>query len=372
MPIINLKIQGKQAVGDGTKIVCMNGDYKVRLECIDCEEFTKLPVKKLVLKCGTDYEESDINSVTEDNKTYLQAVLPIVEQQKQVELGVYGKQTEKGEPVYTSKSAVFECDKSILSGAIVLKKEPDLEKLDITANGKYLASERDIDGFYEVNVSVGSTPSEVRTVELSMAGGSQVIDPSSSDRVMSQVIVNKPIALAPENIRAGYTIGGVVGTYDKILTETEVYSDGEYLPPKGTDGFSKVVVNVASSNFTKALRVGESFVYKYSNSVNIVMDTPGVVKYENSGEALIFTAISPGNCSIVLKDLDKDGKIANTAHYAITVDGEFDYLLPVEADSPLTMETYLDEGVTGGVIKYTGVSSSGFVKNGLYIIVDGD
>lgn len=372
MPIINLKLQGKQAIGDGTKIVCMNGDYDVRMECLDCDTFVDLPIKKLVLKTGTDYQESDINEVTVDGKIFLQAPLPIVEQHKTVELGVYGKETEDGDPVYTSKPAIFECAKSVLNGAVVLRKEPDLDSIDITSNGTYRASDKKVDGFYEVNVSVGSTPSEVRTVELSMAGGSQVIDPSSNDRVMSQVIVTKPIALTPSNIRAGYSIGGVVGTYDKILTETEVYADGEYTPPAGVDGFSKVVVRVGSSNYAKILRVGESFSYDYDTSVNITLDTPGVVKYENTGEAIIFTAIGKGTCSIILKDFDTSSNVVNIVHYAVNVELASEQLLPTEAPTIDAMELYLKEGAAGSVIKYTGVTTTPYIRGALYIIEEGE
>ena len=372
MPIINLKLQGKQAVGDGTKIVSMNGDYVVRLECDDCDAFVALPIKKLVLKTGTIYQESNIDVDTIDSITILQASLPIFEYQKTVEIGVYGKETEKGDPVYTSKPAVFECDKSVLSGVVVLKREPELGSIDITKNGEYLAADSEVDGFYKVNVAVSSTPAEVRTVELSMAGGSQVVDPSSADRVMSQVVITKPIALVPGNIRAGYTIGGVVGTYDKILTETEVYTDGDYIPPAGYDGFSRVSVRVGASNYTKLLRVGESFSYLYNTSVNITLDTMGVVKYENNGEAIIFTAMNKGSCSIILKDFDASGNIVNTVHYAIVAELESDKMLPVEASDVDTMELYLKEGTAGCVIKYTGVSTDGFLRNALYIIEEGE
>ena len=370
MPIINLKIQGKQAIGDGTKIVCMNGDYIVRLECIDCDGFTSLPVKQLVLKAGTDCQEAPIESIEVDGTTFLQAELPTVEYQKTVELGVCGKETEDGEPEYTSKPAVFECEKSILCGVAVIKKDPVLNSLDVSQNGKYLASEQNIDGFYEVNVAVDPTPSEQRTVELSMAGGSQVIEPSGPNRVMSQVIVTKPMSLIPSNIRAGYSIGGVVGTYDKILTEKEVYTDGEYLPPAGTDGFSKVIVNVGSSNYAKLLRVGESFSYDYNTSVNITLDTPGIIKYENNGDAIIFTAVGKGSCSVILKDFDESGKIVNTVHYAIVADIDSDRLLPKDIDTPSGMQQILDLGIVGSVVKYIGDSapSYGYVKDGIYIV----
>ena len=372
MPIVNLQLQDKQAIGDNTKIVCMNGDYVVRIKCTDCASFTALPIKKLVLKAGTDYQESNIEEVTVDGETYLQAELPIVDYIKSIELGVYGKETEKGDPKYTSKPATFECEKSVLCGAVVLRRDPVLETLTITRNGKYRASEAEVDGYYEINVSVEDKPSEIRTVELSMATGSQVIDPSSSDRTMSQVVVTKPVALVPGNIRAGYSIGGVVGTYDKVLTETEIYTDGAYTPPAGVDGFSKVIVNVGSSNYAKLLRVGESFSYEYNTSVNITLDTPGVIKYENNGEAIIFTAVGNGNCSVILKDLDGASNVVNTVHYAVVVELDSDLLMPKEASNLDEMDLYLKEGVAGGIVKYTGITGDGFVRDALYIITEGE
>jgi hypothetical protein len=368
MPIINLKVQGKQAIGDGTRIVCMNSDYKVQVECIDCDNFAVLPVKKLVIKAGPEYQESPLEEVSVDGQTVLQAALPLFDCQKSVELGVCGKQDETSLPVFTSKAAVFECDKSILCGAVVLKGDPKLESLTIAENGTYLAADKGVDGFYQVAVAVASAPSEVRTVELSMAGGSQLIEPSKSGRTMSQVIVTKPLSLIPENIRAGQSIGGVVGNYDKILTETEIYSDGEYTPPAGTDGFSRVIVNVGNSNYAKLLRVGDSFTYDYNTSVLVTIDAAGIIKYENDGNVIIFTAIGKGSCSVILKDLDEMGNIVNTVHYAIIVDMESDYMLPVEASTSQEMELYLQDGVAGGIVKYTGPTNNEFSRNALYII----
>jgi hypothetical protein len=64
--------------------------------------------------------------------------------------------------------------------------------------------------------------------------------------------------------------------------------------------------------------------------------------------------------------------IVNTVHYAISVELESERLLPVKVDSPEMMDSYLRDGDVGTVIEYTGVSSSGFVKGGLYIIEDGE
>lgn len=372
MPVINLEIHDKQAIGDGTRIVCMNSDYVVNIRCINCATFLNLDVKKLVLKAGLDYHEAPIRSVTESGKTYLQADLPVFGNHKTVEIGVYGKDTETGDPKYTSVPAVFECVKSILCGAVVLKQDPTLDSLDVKENGTYKAADNNVDGFYEIHVSVPETPSEVRNVELSMAGGSQLIEPSVVGRLMKQVVVTKPISLIPENIRAGQVIGGVVGNYDKILTEIEIFKDGDYTPPEGFDGFSKVTVNVDSANYTEILYVGQFFEYTYNHSVYITMDTPGVLKYENTGKSVIFTAIGKGVCSVILKDFDKDSNLVNTAHYAVNVQFKEESILPTEVNSLDALDTFLKDGVAGGIVKYTGATTEGFVSGGLYIIEDGE
>lgn len=62
-----------------------------------------------------------------------------------------------------------------------------------------------------VSTNVPSTPTEEKTVELSMASGNQVIEPTGG-KVLSKVTVNKPNTLLPENIKNNINIGGVIGT----------------------------------------------------------------------------------------------------------------------------------------------------------------
>lgn len=372
MPIINLTIKGKQATGDGTEIVSMNSDYVVRIKASGCDEFLNLPIKKLVMKYGKEYKESTIEEVSTSGQTFLQATLPTFEHRQSIELGVYGKETEDGDPKFTSMPAVFNCVKSILCGAVVLKSEPKLTELDVTSNGKYIASEHGVDGFYEVDVNIAEASSEKRTVELSMAYGNQVIEPTVPGRKMEQVTVTKPRSLLPENIKKGVNIGGVIGSYERLLTETTVYMDGEYTPPEGVDGFSKVTVNVGSTHFTKAMRIGDSFTYAYNSSMTVTIDTAGVIKYENDGSSIIITAIGQGSCSVVMKDLDAQGNVTSIVHYAIVVNAEYADVLPVEVPSVDLMNAYLEAGVVGSVLKYTGNTSvsAGLVSGGLYIITE--
>lgn len=60
---------------------------------------------------------------------------------------------------------------------------------------------------------IGDT--EEVTVELSMADGDQVIEPSAEEKVLSKVIIKKPETLVPENIPVGIIIGGVEGAREE-------------------------------------------------------------------------------------------------------------------------------------------------------------
>ena len=216
MHIINLAIECKTATGDGTKIVCMNGDYVVRINTKDCGSFTNSPVKKLIVRHDKYYYESDIKEVVEDGQTYLQAILPPVERKDYVDLGVCGKEIDSPDvlPTYTSTSARFACDKSVLCGTVVLKADPKLSTLDVTENGKYRATDYSADGFYEVDVQIPAKVEENRIVDLSMSDGNQVVLPAYLSRTMASVTITKPTNLVPENIRSGIDIGGVIGSFE--------------------------------------------------------------------------------------------------------------------------------------------------------------
>lgn len=58
----------------------------------------------------------------------------------------------------------------------------------------------------------GGKPEEEKTVALALADGNQVVTPSTG-KTLSRVTVEKPTALKPENVKQGVTIAGVAGTY---------------------------------------------------------------------------------------------------------------------------------------------------------------
>ena len=321
MHIINLTIECKTATGDGTKIVCMNSDYRVIVHTKDCGTFTNSPVKKLVVRQGREYWEAPITEEIVDGETVLQACLPPLERHDYVDLGVCGKDTDDPTitPAYSSTSARFLCDKSILCGTTILRSDPKLIALDVSANGTYRAGDHGADGFYEVDVDVTSKLSESRTVDLSMANGNQVIVPSGTNRTMEQVTVKKPVSLVPSNIKKGVNIGGITGTYEQILEEKEIKTNGEYLPAPGTDGFSKVVVDVQDRYIEKTVHINESFTYNYTAYADITILPPGYVTHTTEGNVATFTGVKIGKCTITIKDLDAQGQIVKTVTYNIDV-----------------------------------------------------
>jgi hypothetical protein len=240
--------------------------------------------------------------------------------------------------------------------------------MDITSNGVYRAINHNVDGFYEVNVKVSSAQQEAPTVDLSMPLGDQLITPSVQGRVLSHVVVTKPTTLIPENIMKGVNIGGVVGTHEDNLTEQIIYRDGDYTPPTGYSGFSKVTVKVGKSSFDKMLRVGEFFTHAYDVRAEVIIDQWGVVRYENTGESIIFTASDMGSCFATVNNIDANGDITSTTYYAIVVSDVGDSTLPVTASTVAEMEAFLARGVAGSVIKYIGVNDGGFVQGALYIV----
>ena len=320
MHIINLTISCKTATGDGTKIVCMNNDYRVRITTKDCGTFTNSPVKKLIVRHDKEYTEVDIKEEIQGGITILQAVLPPLKQCSYVELGVCGKDTDDSNvaPVYSSTSARFECAKSILCGTAILKSDPKLSTLDVTANGKYRAGNYDVDGFYEVDVNVESKASEERTVKLSMLNGNQEILPSGANRTMTKVTVFKPSTLIPSNIRKDINIGGVTGTYEQKLGEKTIYDNGEYLPDTGYDGFSKVIVNVNQRNVEKSVPLGETFTHSYDADAGITFSS-NIITGSASNGVITFEAIGLGLCSITVINYDSTGNIVETVNYKITV-----------------------------------------------------
>lgn len=370
MHIINLSLNCKTATGDGTRIVCMNSDYVVRITAEDCGTFTESPVKKLVIRHNREYQEVDIKYVTIEDEIFLQATLPPIAYKDFVDLGVCGKTTDEPNaiPVYTSTSTRFTCEQSVLNGVVAQISAPTLMELQVNQNGTYIAGEHAADGFSKVEVNVAGSDTESRTVPLSMANGNQKIEPSSEGLSMRNVIITKPYTMRPENIVKGVDIGGVVGTYENIFEETIISEDGEYTPPAGVDGFSKVTVTVAKSSREKTMRVGHKFTYEYNARATVELSMPGVVQYADTGDCIEFTAVAIGNCSVTIKDYDSVNNLVNTVYYDVSVTKDGDLIMPIEISSASEMRQYLERDVAGGVLRYVGETTGDYKQNALYLI----
>lgn len=334
MPIINLTINGKRATGDDTKIVCMNSDYTVRITFIDCDALVNLPVKKLVVRYGKEYKETDIKDVSVvDGQVVSEVKLPAVECQTYAGIGVYGKETDDPlvEPSFATTPARFECDKSVLCGTAIKKTDPKLTSLEINDNGTYNATDFLVDGFYKIDVNVVGKYEETQTVDLFMPDGDQVINPTNNTRIMSQVIVTKPMNLIPENIRKGINIGGVTGAYGSILKPLTVVSNGEYTPEEGADGFSRVTVAVPVTVIPASPKLQDKIVTE-------------------NGE--------------VTADIGYDG----LAKVTVAVpSGADDSALPIEVSTEAEMTELLTVGEVGSVYKYTGTTGI-YENSALYVL----
>lgn len=96
---------------------------------------------------------------------------------------------------------------------------------NITANGTYDVTEK-----ASVVVDVDTAkPEQIKTVDLAMASGNQVVMPDSG-KVLTEVTINKPSTLVAGNIKSGVSIGGVTGTLEAAKEEqtktVEITSNG--------------------------------------------------------------------------------------------------------------------------------------------------
>lgn len=96
------------------------------------------------------------------------------------------------------------------------------KSVTITQNGTTeITADSGYDGMSKATITtnVPSTPTEEKTVNLSMASGNQVITPTSG-KVLSKVTITKPSTMLATNIKKDVNIGGVVGTYEGVILPT--------------------------------------------------------------------------------------------------------------------------------------------------------
>lgn len=247
MPDINLEINGKEAIGDGSKIVCMNKDYIVHFNFTDNTEFLNLPLKFLVVKYDRYYEETPIHDTVENNITSYSSHLPLIENQKFVYLGVVGKDNN-GEPVFTSKSAKYDCLPSVLCGTVVNKAPAVFGSIVITKNGSYFATDEGVDGFNRVQVEVLDSPvEEIEIVDIDFGNGDVVISPSTGGNAIKQVVVRRPDPSVASYIKMGEKVVGIEGTYEVKLDKHTFTENGDYRINRDTynvDALDRVIVDV--------------------------------------------------------------------------------------------------------------------------------
>ena len=102
MPILNVNVENKIATGDAQTVVCDNTDYVVKFVFDDEWDEYRAKTMRVVYSNGT-YDDVIFNGD--------ECPLPRVYNSNRVKIGVYAGN------IHTTVAAIFECKKSVLSGA---------------------------------------------------------------------------------------------------------------------------------------------------------------------------------------------------------------------------------------------------------------
>lgn len=400
MPIINLTIDGKTATGDGTKIVCMNADYIVHIVFRNCDDFLNLPIKKLSVRYGMECADRVIPTIYEDDngQKCADVSLPILVGHTDTYLGVVGWNIPDAEelptvlseaPYYVSQPARFECVKSAVCGAVVPKDDAKLGILTVAHNGIYSAGDQGLDGYATVNVEVASPIAQEATADLNFSGEGTMfmtVYPSDGQHTLSQVKIQRPVALYPQNIVKDVNIAGVVGTYEVPLSEKTVTENGEY-PAGDGKGFSKVTVNVVPLLQEKTVS-GNGDVLPDSGYYGLSKVTVAIPENVPSYQTKTITAngtysADAGYDAIGSVTVDVPipaGYINPTGTQTVTANGTYDVRnketvvvnipdnhLPVELATEYDMVNFLTTAPLGAVCKYTGPDGA-FTSGAIYLV----
>lgn len=127
----------------------------------------------------------------------------------------------------TTAPLVFPDGFSAAVGAISTAPDTQEKAVTITENGtsSVTPDEGKVLSKVDVTVNVPATPTQEKTVALSMAGGDQVVTPDEG-KVLTKVTVQKPATLTPENVKKDVDIGGVVGALESGVPAKELNYDG--------------------------------------------------------------------------------------------------------------------------------------------------
>lgn len=127
----------------------------------------------------------------------------------------------------TSAPLVFPDGFSTAVEAISTAPDTQEKAVTITENGtsSVTPDEGKVLSKVDVTVNVPATPTQEKTVPLSMADGDQVVTPDEG-KVLTKVTVQKPSTLTSENVKKDVNIGGVVGTLESGAPAKELNYDG--------------------------------------------------------------------------------------------------------------------------------------------------
>ena len=136
---------------------------------------------------------------------------------------------------------------------------------------------------------IGDT--EEITVDLDMAEGGQVITPSAPTKVLSKVVVTKPGTMLPENIKAGVDIGGVVGEFIGDTEEVTVdldFSDGDQViePTAAGKSIVKATITKPETLIPENIRYGENVGGVKGTCVHVGTDPYIEYIYNEDGEII--------------------------------------------------------------------------------------
>ncbi len=152
----------------------------------------------------------------------------------------------------------------------------------LETSGKYL------NGNIIINTPV-KKDEQIKTVELNMSTGNQVITPDSN-KVLSEVTINKPNTFIESNIKTGILIGGITGTFT---------NDADAIASDITEGKTAYVngVKITGTN-TNEVNYSTLLTSTYPNRYSITTNLTGVTASasnpetieDGSGALLTFTA----------------------------------------------------------------------------------
>lgn len=199
--------------------------------------------------------------------------------------------------------------------------EPMQEKsVEITENGTTeVTPDTEYGGLSRVQINVNvpatpQTPTEDKTVDLDMADGNQVVNPSAG-YVMSKLTINKPDTMLPENIKKDVNIGGVVGSYEGGGTGEQAQL---FAPAIALDVYQLTITNNSQNGgflptsyegFANGVSVGTK---PYSGDVTTI-DTSPLAESGETSAVITVTAKRDG-----FRDSQSSNAVNWERYYAVT------------------------------------------------------